>query len=159
MTATIGVLTCLRLEDERGGPVAIELRGDSKTALHWASKLRFNSKAVNKAAILFTLLLVRQNVVITGTEHVPAEFNGQCDALSRRDKNGNFRLVSEFLPGTRDFRVCEDWRVREALRICDPRSTMSFHEFWAAAGQLVERARGEGTARPKSPPTSGYTNE
>ena len=107
LAATIGVLACLRLEVEEGA-VAIELRGDSKTALHWANKLRFNSKAVNKAAILFTLLLVRQKVVITGTEHVPAEFNGQCDALSRWNKNGEFRRVSEFLSGVRDLEVGKD---------------------------------------------------
>ena len=110
---------------------------------------------MNKAAILFTLLLVRQKVVITGTEHVPAEFNGQCDALSRRDKNGEFRRVSEFLSGVRDLEVGKDWRVAEALRLCDPSSTVSFHDFWAAAGRLVERARGEAIMRPGSPTTTG----
>ena len=109
---------------------------------------------MNKAAILFTLLLVRQKVVIPGTEHVPAEFNGQYDALSRRDKNDEFRRVSEFLPGVRDLEVGKDWRVAEALRLCDPRSTVSFHEFWAAAGRLVERARGEAIMCPGSPATN-----
>ena len=123
-------------------PVIVDLKGDSKTALHWANELRFNSEAVNRAAILFTLLLVRQNVAIANTEHVPAELNGQCDALSRRNSKGEFRKVHEVLPGARDLEVADDWRVQEALRLSDPKSTVPFQEFWGAAGKLIEGARG-----------------
>ena len=34
LAATIGVLTCLLLEEADGTPVVVDLRGDSKTALH-----------------------------------------------------------------------------------------------------------------------------
>ena len=90
---------------------------------------------------MFTLLLVWQNVVIASTEHVPAELNGQCDALSRRNSKGEFRNVSEVLPGARDLKVADDWRVSEALRLCDPKSTIPFYEFWGAAGRIIEKAR------------------
>ena len=52
------------------------------TALQWANSSRFKSASVNKAAMLFTLLIVRQHVVIASVEHVAAEFNGECE-LSR----------------------------------------------------------------------------
>ena len=113
------------------------------TALQWANSSRFKSTSVNKAATLFTLLVVRQHVVIASVEHVAAETNGECDDLSRRDKNGNFRDPLQVVPGVRDLEADRDWRVRETLRLCDPRSDLPFHEFWTAVGRIVEFARGK----------------
>ena len=53
------------------------------TALQWANTSRFKSVSVNNAATLFTLLVVRQRVVIADVKHVAAELNGVCDDLSR----------------------------------------------------------------------------
>ena len=87
---------------------------------------------MNKAATLFTLLLVvRQRV------------NGVCDDLSRRGKDGHFRDPLLVVPGVRDLKASEDWRVRETIRLCDPRSDLPFGEFWSAVGRVVEFARGE----------------
>ena len=84
-------------EDNRGRSVTCsDLRGDSVSALQWANTSRFNSESVNRAAILFTLLLVRQRVVIANVEHVAGECNGICDDLSRRDVTGAFRTVNKW---------------------------------------------------------------
>ena len=76
-------------------------------------------------------------------EHVAAGFNGECDDLSRRDRDGRFRNPLKVVPGIRDLRASEDWRIKETLRVCDPRSDLPFHEFWSAVGRIVEFARGE----------------
>ena len=144
LAATSGALSCLRFQPpDDGSYVVVELRGDSVTALQWANSSRFRSASVNKAVTLFTLLIVRQHVVIASVEHVAAEFNGEYDALSRRDKNGNFRHPLQVVPGVKDLEADRDWRVRETLRLCDPRSDLPFHEFWTAVGRVVEFARGE----------------
>ena len=132
LAATIEVLSCLRCRPKDESYVVVELRGDSVTALQWANSSRFRSTSVNKAATLFTLLVVRQWVVIASVEHVAAEFNEECDDLSRRDRDGRFRNPLKVVPGVRDFRASEDWRIKETLRVCDPRSDLPFHEFWSA---------------------------
>ena len=91
LAATVGILTYLRVAENDGSHVVIDLRGDSVSALQWANTSRFNSKSVHRAAVLFTLLLVRQRVVIADVEHVAGEDNGICDDLSRRDTSGSFR--------------------------------------------------------------------
>ena len=108
LAATIGILTCLRIADDDGSHVVIDLKGDSVSALQWANTSRFNSESVHRAAILFTLLLVRQKVVITGVEHVAGEHNGICDDLSRRDTTGSFRTAEQVVPGVTDFRAADD---------------------------------------------------
>ena len=42
-----------------------------------------------------------------------------------------------------DLKTSEDWRIKEAIRLCDPRSSVPFHEFLSAVGRIVENARGE----------------
>ena len=98
---------------------------------------------MNKAATLFTLLVVRQRVVIADVKHVAAELNGVCDDLSRRGKDGHFRDPLLVVPGVLDLKASEDWRVRETIRLCDPRSDLPFDEFWSGVGRVVEFARGE----------------
>ena len=79
------------------------------TALQWASTSRFRSASVNKAATLFTLLVVRQRVVIADVKHIAAEFNGECDDLSRRNKDGHFRGDPlQVVPGVLDLKASED---------------------------------------------------
>ena len=109
--------------------MVIDLKGDSVSALQWANTSRFNSESVHRAAVLFTLLLVKQRVVIANVEHVAGEQNGVCDDLSRRDATGCFRTVEQVVPGATDFRAADDWLVREAIRLCDPQSRIPFEEF------------------------------
>ena len=114
LKAIIGILTCLRTTEAAESHVVIDLRGDSVSALQWANTSRFNSESVNRAAILFTLILVRQRVVIANVEHVAGECNGICDDLSRRDVTGAFRTVTQAVPGATDLKAADDWRVQEA---------------------------------------------
>ena len=150
IAATVGILTYLRVAENDGSHVVIDLRGDSVSALQWADTSQFNSESVHRAAILFTLLLVRQRVVIAEVEHVAGEDNGTCDDLSRRDKSGSFRRVAQVVPGAIDFRAADDWRVQEAIRLCDPRSQIPLEEFWKSVGEVVENARGRDAERRQS---------
>ena len=143
LAATIGILTCLRTTEDAESHVVIDLRGDSVSALQWANTSRFNSESVNRAAILFTLLLVRQRVVIANVKHVAGECNGICNDLSRRDVTGTFRTVNQLVPGAIDLKAADDWRVLEAIRLCDLQSQIPFEEVWKSVGRVVENARGE----------------
>ena len=143
LAATIGILTCLRTTEDAESHVVIDLRGDSFSALQWANTSRFNSESVNRAAILFTLLLVRHRVVIANVEHVAGECNGICDDLSRRDVTGTFRTVKQVVPRATDLKAADDWRVQEAIRLCDSQSQTPFEEFWTSVERVVENARGE----------------
>ena len=82
-------------------------------------------------------------MVIADVEHVAGEHNGICDDLSRRDMDGCFRTVEQVVPGATDFRAADDWRVREAIRLCNPQSRILFEEFWRSIGNVVENAKGE----------------
>ena len=143
LAATIEILTCLRVAGDDGSHVVIDLKGDSISALQWANTSRFNSESVHRAAVLFTLLLVRQRVVIADVEHVAGEHNGICDDLSRRDAVGCFRTVEQVVPVATDFKAADDWLVRETIRLCNPQFRIPFEEFWRSIGRVVENARGE----------------
>ena len=140
--AVVVSLVVLVKEVKRGRPISVELRGDSITALRWAEQASFRSSLVGNAAVLFVLLLVRCDVQIADTFHVPGEDNVVCDTLSRPDLSGRMRTVREVLPGVRD--LCDPERrkvIAEALRVCDPRvdhlDPTAFESFWTAAGRLV----------------------
>lgn len=127
----------------RSESTSVELRGDSVTALRWAEQSSFKSSLVGNAAVLFVLVMVRCDVQIASTVHVPGEDNVVCDTLSRPDSNGRMRSVRAVLPGVRDFFADRLEVVREALQLCDPRANnlapAAFTPFWAAAGRLVSR--------------------
>ena len=81
-------------------------------------------------------------MVIADVERVAGESNGICDDLSRRDATGSFRTVAQVVPGATDFKAADDWRVQEAIRLCDARLQIPFKEFWRSVGKVVENARG-----------------
>ena len=121
--------------------VTVELRGDSVTALQWAQRSSFRSSLVGNSAVLYALLLVRCNVQITGTVHVPGEENGVCDTLSRPGPDGLTRTVGEVLPGCPDLMDEHRSVGEEVVRLCDPRvdnhTIETLPAFWTAVGSLV----------------------
>ena len=141
IAVVIGLVALIR-KVRRNRAMAIELHGDSITALKWAETARFRGSLVGNAASLFVMLLVRHNVQIASTVHVPGENNVQCDLLSRRDPEGRMRTIDEVVPGALDLRLDEDPVIQEIIRLCDPAvdhlSPGTFESFWAAAGALIE---------------------
>lgn len=141
MAVVVGIVTALRwLPSSRDR--SIMLRGDSVTALQWAASGRIRSDNAARAACVFALLLAASGARICGSVHVPAELNGWCDLLSRRDPAGRYREVQEVIPGTKDLHMQKDAAVKAILKLCDPRKGPldegSFEEFWREAGVLVD---------------------
>jgi hypothetical protein len=114
-----------------------KLRGDSITALTWASKKRFRGELVVPAAVVFVILLEVHQVVLVPPEHTAAAEHWRADELSRE---GDVKGVAE-----RDARFdgvkLVDLDCRGLVELCRPdidlASENTFCEFWLAAHELI----------------------
>lgn len=119
----------------------VSLRGDSVSALTWASKQKFRSELVCHAAMFFVMQCVAKQVVITGHEHLPAEFNTATDRLSRREVGETYEMMGRSHPRLQGLEVW-DPEVEQVLPLCDPRrevdSEGGFLEFWREIQRVLE---------------------
>jgi hypothetical protein len=81
----IAILVMLTILVERGvRDCAIQLRGDSTTALNWASGMQVRGEQRNNpAAVALCSLSLRYRIEIKGTEFIDSKANFISDALSR----------------------------------------------------------------------------
>ena len=82
VAATLGILGILHLGLEG---CAVTMRGDSMSALCWATSLRFKGNRTSNAALVFTLLLVQTEITVVGYEFLTSQQNVRTDRLSRGD--------------------------------------------------------------------------
>ena len=82
MGALLGIIGLVKLGVRN---VDVELRGDSVTALSWATK---GQRSIN-AATIFTMLCVALSVDVKSTCHISGDDNFKCDRLSRLKESGN----------------------------------------------------------------------
>ena len=80
IAALIG-LACAISYGARDG--AIQLQGDSKTALRWAETWKFNSGPSNNTAIVYVAMGLKHNLRLDDTIFIKGVDNKVCDALSR----------------------------------------------------------------------------
>ena len=123
--------------------IKICLRGDSISALTWASEERFKGENINNAAIVFISLMTLAQAEIIEHQHIPGEDNWRCDGLSRP----SLRKTAADL-GLENITIIDmngDPIVTEILELCDPRLSIATEEdfalFWrrvkAAVHQLI----------------------
>jgi hypothetical protein len=105
---------------------SIELRGDSISALTWASEERFRGWRATSAAVVFTQLAAAGQLDAIGS-HIGAGANGRTDLLSRRYLwKGECTVRSvidsfgEAFRGVPVIELEEDDRVMGLLRLCRP---------------------------------------
>jgi hypothetical protein len=110
----------------------ISIRGDSITALTWATEERFRSDLVINAATVFVLLCISLEVEIIDQTHISKDINTVCDALSRPSMG---KTKSDL--GLDDIPIIDlnnDAIVKELLVLCNPRtprdSDEEFRELW-----------------------------
>jgi hypothetical protein len=82
-------------------PCQVGLRGDSRSALHWASTQSFKSELVCNASVAMVLLAKRFGYVVTDEQHLAGVKNVRCDDLSRGVR------------GVADLRKDEGWGALE----------------------------------------------
>jgi hypothetical protein len=134
---------------------SIELRGDSVSALTWATHERFRGWRATSAAVVFTQLAAAARLDAVGS-HIGAGENVKADLLSRQDQWGASGTVRSVLDSFGEeykrvpvIELEEDARVRELLHLCRPiqafGSEGEFLEMWArvaAAAKSLSEAGG-----------------
>jgi hypothetical protein len=111
----------------------VKIRGDSVTALTWATEERFRSDLVTNAATVFVLLMVSLGVEIVSQTHISKDDNVICDALSRPSLGKTLGELG--LKGIPILDLNDDPLVKEILQLCDPRvprdSDGEFADLWS----------------------------
>lgn len=119
----------------------VMLRGDSITALTWASEERFRGDLVTNASIVFILLMIATGTEIVSQHHIPGEQNWRCDGLSRPSLGKTAEDLG--LSGVRLLSLTDDPDMVEILQLCDPRCSISseddFASFWRRVNDVVHR--------------------
>jgi hypothetical protein len=119
----------------------VMLRGDSITALTWASEERFRGDLVTNASIVFILLMIATGTEIVSQHHIPGEDNWRCDGLSRPSLGKTAEELG--LSGVRLLSLTDDPDIAEILQLCDPRCSIDseddFSSFWRRVNGVVQR--------------------
>jgi hypothetical protein len=113
----IAVIVALRVVCSKYSEVnTIALRGDSVTALTWASKGKFRGNLITKGSILHSLILIVTGIEITGDPiHISGECNWRGDGLSRGKS-----MAELGMDHIQFFDLNNDALARELVALCDP---------------------------------------
>ena len=143
MGALLGIIGLVKLGVRN---VDVELRGDSVTALSWATK---GQRSIN-AATIFTMLCVALSVDVKSTCHISGDDNFKCDRLSRLKESGNTvaSVMSDIgLQGVETLDLESDLAVKTLIRCCDPDTTFTcegdFALFWNTIRDAINSIKDE----------------
>jgi hypothetical protein len=141
IAVVMGILGLMVLEID---VKAVLLRGDSETALSWASGGNFRSFNVMNAAAVFAYLCAATGFRVVERVRISSEVNWRCDQLSRRSV-GESWMETERKLARRDGRMKGlrkvEVNMQEVLQLCDPKaqwaSETEFGVFWRRAMNLL----------------------
>ena len=126
---------------------AIEIVGDSETALRWADSGRFKSDNVINAATVMSVICASKDVHFMDSKHIPKEENWHADMFSRTEEGETWdQLVRRMrrrdpdIP--RNLLQVNIPNLSELLDLCDPRRTFeddeSFGVYWRRVHAFVD---------------------
>jgi hypothetical protein len=127
--------------------VAIEVRGDSETALSWAVKGRPKGDLATNAAMVFALLCIIGGFRVTMESWISGEDNWRCDRLSRLGEKGQLDNLSVRRALDDMDRVATPVielgePVLNLLALCNPNTEMvedaAFNMFWSSIKDNVQ---------------------
>jgi hypothetical protein len=127
------------------GSSAIGIRGDSASALSWASRERFRAGRALRATIVYVALGSRYDMAVNEAEHIAGEENGVCDRLSRgtAPRELGFGPNVELAEGDR-------LAVLAALELCNPAEPLetlaNLGVFYGVVDNFVEGLGAVGAA-------------
>jgi hypothetical protein len=118
-------------------PKSVCLRGDSMTALTWASTGKFRGELVGNAASVFVLQNVFEKITISEVVHIAADDNWRADYLSRRGTmNGLYKRDN----GLARVQIVE-LNGDKIIQLCDPKRLTTtdeeFNSFWNDMRQVI----------------------
>ena len=126
---------------------AIEIMGDSETALRWADSGRFKSDNVINAATVMSVICASKDVHFMDSKHIPKEENWHADMFSRTEEGETWeQLVRRMrrrdpdIP--RNLLQVNIPNLSELLDLCDPRREFeddeSFGAYWRRVHAFVD---------------------
>lgn len=125
----IAIVLCLRVLRAVFPEVkTISLRGDSVSALTWASKGQFRGDIITNSSILHTLILIVTGIEIVGDPilHIRGEDNWRCDGLSRGKS-----MLDIGMNHVKFFDLNSDPLSMELLSLCDPATPIEIESDFA----------------------------
>jgi hypothetical protein len=138
----VGVLGLLQMGIR---DVAIEVRGDSETALTWAAKGRPKGDLATNAAMVFALLCIIGGFRVTMDSWISGEDNWRCDKLSRlgeRGQLGDVRRALDEMDRAATPVIALGEPVLNLLTLCNPNTEMvedaDFNLFWSGIKNNIE---------------------
>ena len=118
-------------------PESVCLRGDSITALTWASTGRFKGELVGNAATVFVLQNIYRKIAISEVVHLAAEENWRADYLSRGGGMKGLLQKDSNLKMPKIIELNQD----EVILLCDPKRLTSteddFNNFWFDMRRII----------------------
>ena len=118
---------------------AVEVRGDSVSALTWAVKGRPKGDLATNAAIVFALLCILGGFRVTKDTWISGLHNWRCDILSRLGEVGKVDGCREALDGMGRSStpvISLGVPVLNLLALCNPSAELveesDFSEFWSS---------------------------
>ena len=118
---------------------SIHLRGDSITALTWASTEKFRGNLVSNAASVFILQGILTGVSVGKVTHLSAEDNWRTDCLSRGGTIDQLLIKDPTLRIPRELNIVKQ---KEILALCDPRKEIvdekEFRNFWIKIREVLQ---------------------
>jgi hypothetical protein len=120
-------------------PKSVHLRGDSITALTWASTEKFKGNLVSNAASVFILQGILTGVSVGGVTHLSAEDNWRTDFLSRGGTMSELLIKDPTLMKPKELAIKKQKKI---LALCDPNREIvdetGFKEFWLEIKQVLQ---------------------
>jgi hypothetical protein len=118
-------------------PESVCLRGDSITALTWASTGRFKGELVGNAAAVFVLQNVYRKIAVSEIIHLAADKNWRADYLSRGGTMEGLLKKDSTLELPKIIELNQD----KIIGLCDPKRLTSteegFNDFWFDMRRII----------------------
>lgn len=118
---------------------SIHLRGDSITALTWASTEKFKGDLVSNAASVFILQGILSGVSVRKVTHLSAEENWRTDFLSRGGTIEQLLIKDPALAKPKQLDVIKQIDI---FALCKPRRKMNdekeFRSFWIEIREVLQ---------------------
>jgi hypothetical protein len=151
----IGIILSLLARAQLGiRDVDIEVMGDSKAALSWASTHCFKSPKATNASIVFILTCIAFGFTVRESVHIPGTKNWRADGLSRKVIGSTAvedvmrEIGLEHIPVAH---IVNNQFVRILRGCCNPSRSMNDEDdFVALWGTIRDALRGLGGDRPKA---------
>jgi hypothetical protein len=144
ITIVIGVVGAIAMGWDTS---AIEIMGDSESALRWASSGRFRSDNVINAATVLSVICASRDVHFMDSKHISWEENWHADMFSRTEEGETWNQLIQRMRKRdpdipRDLKEVSVPNLPELLYLCDPRLTFedeeSFGVYWRRVHAFVD---------------------